>query len=80
MIEDDELLTVEEAAARCKIKPDLMRALIARKQVRIVRLGDRAIRISPSELKRYWEKKEKEPYVPFKLNRKPKATNNENNK
>ena len=73
MIEDDELLTIREAAARCKIKDDLMRSIIARKELRIVRLGDHSIRISPSELKRWWEKKQREPYVPLRINRRAKT-------
>jgi excisionase family DNA binding protein len=69
MIEDDELLTIQEAADRCKIKHVKMRAIIARKELRIVRLGDKSIRIAPSELKRWWEKKQREPYAPVKVNR-----------
>ncbi len=73
MIEDDELLTIKEAADRCKIKHELMRSIIARKELRIVRLGDHSIRIAPSELKRWWEKKQREPYVPLRINRRAKA-------
>jgi DNA binding domain, excisionase family len=69
MIEDDELLTIREAADRCKVKHELIRAIIARKELRIVRLGDKSIRIAPSELKRWWEKKQREPYVPVRVNR-----------
>jgi excisionase family DNA binding protein len=83
MIEDEELLTLEEAARRCNIKKDLMRSLIKRKQVRVVRIGVRRIGIAPSELRRFWEKKQREPYVPFKTKRQAtnnkKATNNETN-
>jgi excisionase family DNA binding protein len=64
MIEDDELLTIREAADRCKVKHVLLRAVIARKELRIVRLGNKSIRIAPSELRRWWEKKQNQPYVP----------------
>jgi len=33
MIEDNAFLTIKQAAARCKIKDDLMRSIIARKEV-----------------------------------------------
>jgi excisionase family DNA binding protein len=83
MIEDEELLTLEEAAKRCKIKKELMRTLIKRKQVRVVRIGLRKIRIAPSELRRFWEKEQRKPYVPFRMKRhatnSEKATNNETN-
>ena len=64
MIEDDELLTIQEAADRCKIRHVLLRSFIARKELRIVRFGGKSIRIAPSELKRWWEKKQNQPYVP----------------
>jgi excisionase family DNA binding protein len=66
MIEDEELLTIKEAADRCKIKHVTMRSIIARKELRIVRLGDKSIRIAPSELRRWWDKKQREPYVPMR--------------
>ena len=67
MIQDDELLTIREAADRCKIKHVTMRAIIARKELRIVRLSDHSIRIAPSELRRWWEKKQNQPYVPLRI-------------
>lgn len=47
--------TVEELAARWDVSPQLVRKIIARKQLKVTRLG-RLIRIRPSSVEEYLER------------------------
>jgi excisionase family DNA binding protein len=53
-----ELLTLEEAAERCKVGEKFLRDAIRRRQVRVVILGPRAHRIQVKELERWWDAKQ----------------------
>lgn len=52
---DDELLTVEEAAARIKMHPDTIRRLLREKQIPGVKFGKRQWRISAATLRAFAE-------------------------
>ena len=56
--EQAELLTLEEAAERCKVGEKFLRAAIRARQLRVVILGPRAHRISVKELERWWAAKQ----------------------
>jgi hypothetical protein len=77
-IEDEELLTLREAARRSGIKIDKMRAIVAARELKVIVLGPRALRIAPSELKRYWASKQQAGFT--SLLKTNKATNNETHK